>query len=259
MDIEKATDLPSKRVVAALLISVAATLALPHIPVARYAVWPLTLLSTFAHELGHGIAAMLVGGHFDRLEIFSNGSGVAYSAYGSGRFARAFVSAGGLVGPAIASMGLFALARNERRARFALGGVTVLVAIALLFVVRNFFGAAYVLALVIVLSLIVKLGNPFAARLTLVFVAVQLAVSVFTRADYLFTPVARTGAGEMPSDVANMASALFLPYQFWGALCGAVSVVALVLGLAMYLRPPRQKKSPPKRLPGRVAGGPRLG
>jgi membrane-associated phospholipid phosphatase len=68
-----------------------------------------------------------------------------------------------------------------------------------------------------------------------VFLAVQLALSVFSRGDYLFTDVARTGEGTFPSDVANMSSALFLPYWFWGALCGAFSVAVLALGLRAYL------------------------
>jgi membrane-associated phospholipid phosphatase len=74
------------------------------------------------------------------------------------------------------------------------------------------------------------------AQFSLVFLAVNLAVSVFTRGDYLFTDVAGTSRGNMPSDVANMSKALFLPYWFWGAVCGLISVAALCVGLWVYLR-----------------------
>jgi membrane-associated phospholipid phosphatase len=73
----------------------------------------------------------------------------------------------------------------------------------------------------------------------LVFLAVQLSLSVFSRGDYLFSEVARTGSGDFPSDVANMADALFLPYWFWGATCGAFSVAVLVVGLWAFLRSAR--------------------
>ncbi|HEY6814612.1 MAG TPA: M50 family metallopeptidase, partial [Croceibacterium sp.] len=56
--------------------------------------YPFTILATWFHEMGHGIAAMLVGGQFDRLMIYQDGSGVARSlipAESSG-LADAFVS-----------------------------------------------------------------------------------------------------------------------------------------------------------------------
>jgi hypothetical protein len=88
---------------------------------------------------------------------------------------------------------------------------------------------------VAVLLAVLRYGNAFMAKFTLVFLAVNLSASVFTRGDYLFTPTARTAKGVMPSDVANMAQALWLPYWFWGLLCGAISVAALGVGLWLYL------------------------
>jgi membrane-associated phospholipid phosphatase len=75
-----------------------------------------------------------------------------------------------------------------------------------------------------------------AARTVLVFLSVQLSLTVFSRGGYLFTPSAQTANGVMPSDVANMATALFLPYWFWGAVCGAFSVAVLIIGARSYLR-----------------------
>ena len=78
--------------------------------------------------------------------------------------------------------------------------------------------------------------GPAWAQGTLVFLAVQLALSVFTRGDYLFTEVAHSSAGAMPSDVAVMASHLGGPFWVWGLACGLISVLVLVGGLAWYLR-----------------------
>jgi hypothetical protein len=61
---------------------------------------------------------------------------------------------------------------------------------------------------------------------------------VFSRGDYLFMDTAHTVAGTYPSDVANMSTALFLPYWFWGALCGGFSVITLALGAWLFLRSP---------------------
>ena len=105
-----------------------------------------------------------------------------------------------------------------------------------LFWVRNAFGLVFVGSLSMLLASIARRGTPETARFALVFFAVQLALSVFSRSDYLFTRLAETGAGSAPSDVARMAEALFLPYWFWGGLCGAVSVAVLAAGAWSYLR-----------------------
>ena len=44
------------------------------LPFGRFFIWPLLILSTFAHEMGHGFAALIVGAHFDSLQIFLNGA-----------------------------------------------------------------------------------------------------------------------------------------------------------------------------------------
>jgi hypothetical protein len=73
----------------------------------------------------------------------------------------------------------------------------------------------------------------------LLFVAVQLALSVFSRGDYLFMTEATTPAGSFPSDVANMARALGGPYWLWGLICGGFSVVSLVVGIWAFFRATR--------------------
>ncbi len=54
---------------------------------------PATLLATFAHEMGHGLTAMLVGEQFDQLLLNADGSGVAMWRGNPGRLATALVAA----------------------------------------------------------------------------------------------------------------------------------------------------------------------
>jgi hypothetical protein len=70
-------------------------------------------------------------------------------------------------------------------------------------------------------------------------VGVQLALSVFSRSDYLFTDTARTATGSMPSDVAHISEALFLPYWVWGLVTGGISIAVLVGGMRSLLRETR--------------------
>ena len=94
-------------------------------------------------------------------------------------------------------------------------------------VVRNLFGFVFVLLTVALAGLLAAKASPSLAQLAMLFTGVQLALSVFSRADYLFTDTAQTGAGAMPSDVANMADALFLPYWFWGGLIALISLAIM--------------------------------
>lgn len=217
-------------------LSVAVTLILYWIPYGRYFVYPLLLLSTLAHEMGHGIAAELVGGDFDQFLMWSDGSGVARYLTTGSRIGQAVVAIGGLLGPAVAAAALFALARSPRNARRVFVGIGLVLTLLLLLYVRNLFGFFFVGLLVFLCLAIGRFAHDEMAQLLLVFTAVQLALSVFSRGDYLFTPVAETSAGAMPSDVAQIAEALFMPYWFWGAACGAFSLLVLWHGFRSFWR-----------------------
>ena len=209
-------------------------------PLGKTIGYPLILLSTLAHEMGHGIVAVLVGGKFESFQMWADGSGIARTQY-SGRFASALVSAGGLCGPAIVAALFFALSNKQKWARASLATVGIALLVADILLVRSFFGFFFVGVLGALFLWIATKGPVWSSEFTLVFVAVQLALSVFSRGDYLFTPVAHTSGGELPSDVAQMSNALFLPYWFWGALCGAFSIAILAWGLLFFFKIKGQK------------------
>src|SRR5262245_39083060 len=117
------------RASAALIWAALLTLVLYFVPYVQLLAWPLLLLSTLIHELGHGLGALALGGHFDKLLLYADGSGVAYS-YGSyGAAGHALVAAAGLIGPPLAAAGLFAAGRRDRAARVALGLFAALCAV----------------------------------------------------------------------------------------------------------------------------------
>jgi hypothetical protein len=217
-----------------LLASLGVTLLLYALPFGRLLARPLVLLSTLAHEMGHGVTAVLLGGGFERFLMWANGSGMAeIDLTGFGRLRQGLALAGGLVGPAVAAAICFASGKTGRGARVCLGGLGVFLLLAEVLVVRNFFGFFFV-GLVAAGCLLASRLKPETARWVVVFAGVQLSLAVFSRADYLFTSVARTSAGVFPSDVQRMEAALFLPYWFWGAVCGAFAIAVLIYGIRTY-------------------------
>lgn len=218
------------------MIAAGVSLLLDQVPYGRLLVLPLVWVSTLAHELGHGLTAILVGGEFLALRVHADGSGVA-TFHASGRIATALVAAGGLLGPAVAAALCFAVSRTPRGARTALVLTAVLCVVTTFVWMSNVFGVLVSGSLAVLLAWIARTWSPDASRLVCAFLGTQLALSVFRRGDYLFTSVARTASGDMPSDTAQMAAALWLPAPVWGVLIGATSVALLVAGLWWSLGP----------------------
>jgi hypothetical protein len=215
----------------ALAIASLITLILYVIPFLYPIAYPFILISTLVHEMGHGIAAVLVGGHFESFQIWPDGSGLASINGHFGSLAQAFIAAMGLIGPACIASLCFICLKTPQQSRFVLSSFAIILALALLLVIRNLFGIFFV-AILCALALFFSLGKGAKyAQIVLAFVGVQLTLSVFSRSDYLFTNNAQTSAGTMPSDVAQIANALFLPYWFWGALCGLFSLAILGFGI----------------------------
>ena len=237
---------PGRQAAIVLIGSVAITLAMFLIPSPERTWWllaPFRWLHIYVHEFGHGIAALLSGGSFDSFEMYTY-SGVAHVRTSGTGLVQAFVSAGGLCGPAVVGGVFLATGRNARWARIALAGFGVFMALSLILWTRTPFGWGFG-ATVAALSLLVALYARAAfAQMMLVFLGVQLALSVYTGGGYLFTQYVQIQSGfRGPSDTEAMSLALGLPYWFWGGACAAFSVLVLLAGMWAYVRP-QLRKSP---------------
>ena len=235
---------PGKQAAIVLVGSVAITLAMFLIPSPERTWWllaPFRWLHIYVHEFGHGIAALLSGGAFDSFEMYTR-SGLAHTRTSNSGLAQAFVAAGGLCGPAVVGGAFLAMGRNVRGARLALGAFGAFMALSLVLWTRTPFGWGFG-ATVAVLSLAVAVkAKPALAQIVLVFLGVQLALSVYTGGGYLFTQYVEIQSGyKGASDTQAMADALGPPYWFWGAACAAFSAVVLLIGLWIYIKPRRAR------------------
>ncbi len=226
-----------------LVLSVVLTILIYQVPAGRYILYPLTLLSTFVHEFGHGISAWLVGGAFDEMFVYADTSGLAKARTDGSRISRAVVAAGGLLGPAFAGGIGFALARRQKWAKWGLCALGVAFGLVALVFVRNIFGFI-VVACYAVLFLVVALhAKPRVSQFLIVFLGLQLCMSVFARSDYLFMRSAVIDGKMRVSDTGAIAEALVLPYWFWGGLIGLISLVVMSLGVWTYVRARRRAEA----------------
>ncbi|NKC17115.1 MAG: M50 family peptidase [Gammaproteobacteria bacterium] len=232
----------ARRVQKALLLAAGATIALYFIPFGYYVLYPLLLLATFAHEMGHGLAAMAVGSEFEDLRMWADGSGIARHRGAPNAFERALIAAGGLLGPAVLAGLLFVIGRHAGLARAALYifGAGCLLAVAL--VVGNVFVLVFVGLVAAVCFFVAYKAAPFTNQVVVVFLAMQLSLSAFSHSDYLFMEFAHTAGGRLLSDTAQIADALGGAYWFWGAVVGLGSSAILIAGLWIFLQALRTSK-----------------
>jgi hypothetical protein len=224
------------------------------VPFGRFVLYPFTLLATWVHEMGHGVAALLVGGQFHSLDIYADGSGLAMTSNAPG-WREGVVAVAGLLAPPIAGAAILGLARGPRRARIVLGVLTATLAVSLLIWVRTVLGWIVLpsVAALIVTAVIVFGENRrlFLAQL----LGVVLALDTITRIDYLFTGSAIVGGEARTSDIANVAASFGGARLLWGLLVAAVSLGFVALGLWAAWR---KGGVPAKKRPALGGAGKRL-
>jgi hypothetical protein len=219
-----------------LLLLGLATVVGWQLPQGPWLLYPFTVLATYVHEMGHGLTAWALGGRFEQLWLYPDGSGVAFHRGQYGRLARAAIAGGGLVGPSFVGAGLMVASRTPRSARWILLGVALAMWLSLLLVVRTGFGFVFIAAWAAVLTAVVRF-RPSASPFVLLLLAVQMSLSVFRDLDYMFSPGGTVDGVFRISDSAAMAKALFLPYWFWGGLTAAVALVVAGAGVWVAARP----------------------
>jgi hypothetical protein len=212
-----------------------ATIALWQVPGGNYILYPFTILATWFHEMAHGLMAFLLGGKFDRLIIFPNGSGIAY--YSGPLFlepiSTVLVAAAGPMGPPLAGAGLIVASRNPKASSMILKFFGIFMIFSALVWIRSLFGfvaifvmGSYVLGMSFVRS--EGLRN-FAVQ----FLGVQACVATYVQIDYLFS----YSAGPLGiSDTGRIQQIILLPYWFWGAIIAAGSIFILVTSLRFACR-----------------------
>ena len=215
-----------------LILSTVAVVLLWQVPYGPQLLYPLTLLATYAHEMGHGLTALITGSEFDQMVLHADGSGMAVWHGNPGRVTTALIAAGGLVGPTFAGIGLLLVSSKPRYATKVLAALSALLFVSVVLWSRNAFGVAFLLAVTATLGMAAKLLPQNAASFLLHFIAATLCLSWFNHLGYLFSAEAVVNGVAMPSDSSVIAQALWLPYWFWGGVVALFSLAVAAWGIS---------------------------
>lgn len=218
-------------------VAVAASIGLGLVSWGGTIIYPFRLFATWAHEMGHGLAAIVTGNSFLELELYRSLGGQALIG-GADGISQVIVSAGGLLGPALLGAIVMIAGSRVRTAPYVLGALAASMILSALIWIRNPFGFFSILIGGVVLAVAARFA-PAIMRIALSqLLAVQLALSAWSSRDYLFIKGFERDGRVLDSDTQNIADELFLPYWFWGGLIGALSIAVLVWAFWIaWLRP----------------------
>ncbi len=231
-------DVNKKSSAAGLALTALLIIVVWQLPFGGYLLYPLTILATWFHEMGHGLCALMLGGSFHRLELFGSGSGLAFFSGDLflGQIGMALVAAAGPLGPALAGSALILSSRRAAAARGAIFGLTALMVLSVIFWVRTGFGIAMISLIAGLLCWTAFKGSARLHVRTVQFLGINASISVYHQLDYLFTHRIVINGRVLYSDTGQMAEALFLPFWFWALLLAFLTLLLPYLSLRRALK-----------------------
>jgi hypothetical protein len=200
----------------------------------RYLLYPFMIFSTWVHEMCHGLAAILTGGYIAKLEIFKDGSGLAYTAV-STNWKRGFVASAGYPGTAVTGCIFLLFRRTTLGPTVGTIGIGACILFSCALWVRNTWGLILLLlegAALILLGwklpavILDNLFNFLAA--TCCLNAVESIHDLFAVGDYYV-------GGEIvtSSDAHTVAEKWGMNYRFWAFLWLWMSFALTLVGILL--------------------------
>ncbi len=204
-----------------LWAAVAVSLVVSLTPWGPLLLYPFKLVTTWVHESGHALAAVLVGGHVTSITIAPDTSGLTQTLVPPSRVSRGIVASAGYLGAAIMGCLLMAATRNARGTRTILLTLGALMLVTAALWIRNLFGFAVVLAWGVALVALARQGMGRTLRFLLSLLAVQVALNSVFDIRVLFS----VDGG--PSDAATMARLFLAPSWVWASMWMLMAVAML--------------------------------
>ncbi len=203
---------------------------------------PISFISTWAHELGHGLGALVTGGSFMELTIFPNFSGLALTG-SSNTFQRAVSVILGLSGPAILGVFMIILTRALNWYRIAIIILAVLLAISQIWAADTFTRVTLAATTVILGLIGWKIPNKAVFYISHIL-AIALCLDALTSFGYFFVGGGVINGSVYRSDTGVLSDILWGPHWFWGALIAAFSIIILFAGVVLSDKWARKKDAP---------------
>ncbi len=184
---------------------------LPRIPVVGKF---FNIINTALHEFGHALMALVTGGSVDKIELFRDTSGTT-TTKSSSRFSAILVSLAGYPFAASVAWLSFYLIRQGAEQGLVIG-LSILFVVMLLFWIRNWYGALWVVLFCVGNGLLLYYGEPDWLHYVALFYAVMILVESVTSTITVVVLAIRDGG--KAGDATNLAKTTHVPAFFWALL-----------------------------------------
>ncbi|WP_232055685.1 M50 family metallopeptidase [Paenibacillus alvei] len=193
-------------------------------------------VDTLIHELSHALMTLILSGKVMYIHLFSNQSGVTYSAYTS-TWKAIPISLAGYIGASLFAVLLFYLHARKQEAA-GLIAIASLALISLILFVRNGYGMMWCAGFVILTGLIWKFAPPWLRSGYYLLIAfICLVESVISSAYLVYLSMNMpNGAG----DAANLSRVTYIPSIVWALLFTAVSLWCARISMGILFHGPRR-------------------
>lgn len=197
------------------------------LPIGAVAKYPLNLMGTFAHEVGHCVVGELLG-DCTKLVVLPSGGGAAWSRAAS-PVERAMISAAGILGPAVLAAALLVATR-----RFGLSRASLLALAAALAATPQLWSEDTFTTAACSVGAALTFGASFLPRalrsLNAQLIAIAMGMYTVTHGwDYAYVNSFERDGSELASDTARIAEVLGGPFEFWAtALCATSGLILIV-------------------------------
>jgi len=214
-----------------LALALLASLILLQLPMGGYLLYPFKVLGTWLHEISHGIVMLLVGVGFDRMDVYADGSGLAFADATADNGGKALIAAAGYMGTPLWGVVLLWLGQDPRTARRALVVIGVLLGITAALFIANSFGQRSVGVLAVTLCAAgLFLPGRIAAYLCN-FIAAQACIGALVDIRVLYRPFLVVDGQQRGSDAHQMAEATFGTSERWAIVFWASAWLVWALAL----------------------------
>lgn len=227
-----------------LIIVIVFLMLVINMPYVRYILYPFMIFSTWTHEMCHGIAALMLGGRIEYIQLYPDGGGVCYytglPTDNEQRFnyMLAFVDGAGYTGTAFCGCLLLLCRRRWPAEGVKFLGVLILVS-CLLFV-RNLFGLAVMIPFGIILCVCGwKLSVDKGLGILFAFLAATCCLNAILDMHNIFfdSDLWDSNEEDNAADAMAMVDLVGGTYFFWTLLWYVQAILYLAVGLLLPLHP----------------------
>jgi hypothetical protein len=216
-----------------IFIFIALNFILLQFPIAHLVLYPFVIISTWFHEIGHGLAAIILNGDLLRIELYADGSGVAVHTPPQflGNVGNAVVAISGPLFPPIVGFTLFKISKNRNLIRLSLLLLSLTILGSVVVWIRTLFGVIILLLISLIIMLVALSKNSKIQFITLQLIGIQAFISVYLSLGYLFSRSGTVNQSSFSSDTSVIEQNTFLPYWFWASAILIISAVLFVISI----------------------------